>query len=187
MRTRGATAVSTATVEASEEDESLSTAPRLKFSESLSWRVGKPIATGELLRRLQAFSKELQGLEQGQVDNEALAKYAPHLVPTNILSHKDKGVRAWAACCLVDILRLCAPDAPFTTPQLNANTLPNIISVRRYTNVVDRTSSTTSSHASSLASTTPKVRTMVSIAMSCSRCPKSRVLSCSWTYPIPAH
>lgn len=127
MRTRGAAAINTATVDGLEDEDTLPTAPSLKFSESLSWRAGKPIATGELLRRLQGFSRELQGLEQGQVSNEALAKYAPDLVSTNFLSHKDKGVRAWAACCLVDILRLCAPDAPFTTQQLKANTLPNII------------------------------------------------------------
>jgi hypothetical protein len=27
-------------------------------------------------------------------------------------------VRAWATCCIVDVLRLCAPDAPFTRNQL---------------------------------------------------------------------
>ncbi|KAF8726601.1 hypothetical protein AX14_007667 [Amanita brunnescens Koide BX004] len=32
--------------------------------------------------------------------------------------HKDRGVKAYAACCLADVLRLYAPDAPYTQPEL---------------------------------------------------------------------
>lgn len=35
------------------------------------------------------------------------------LASTPILHHKDRGVRAVAACCLVDLLRLYAPNPPF--------------------------------------------------------------------------
>ncbi|KAL8658068.1 MAG: hypothetical protein Q9226_001300 [Calogaya cf. arnoldii] len=92
--------------------------PGLHFNQPLSWRAGKPIAVADLLRRLQTLSRELQGMEQEQNDRESFTKVAKELVNPNLLSHKDKGVKALTACCLVDILRICAPDAPFTGPQL---------------------------------------------------------------------
>lgn len=90
----------------------------LRFNESLSWRVGNPIAIADLLRRLQALAKELRELEQEDIPREAFTKVAKELVSPNLLAHKDKGVKAFVACCLVDILRLCAPDAPYTEQQL---------------------------------------------------------------------
>lgn len=115
MRTRAAASVA---VQPATPDEDDTTTDSLKFNEPLSWRAGKPIATGDLLRRLQAFAKELADLAQGDINRQSLARYAPDLISTNLLSHKDKGVRAHAACCLVDIFRLCAPDAPFNSAQL---------------------------------------------------------------------
>jgi len=90
----------------------------LQFNETLSWRAGKPIAITELLRRLQTLGKELRDLEQEDVPREAYTHVAKELANANLLAHKDKGIRAFTACCLVDILRLCAPDAPFTEKQL---------------------------------------------------------------------
>jgi sister chromatid cohesion protein PDS5 len=93
----------------------------LKFNEPLTWRAGRPIAVADLLRRLQALSKELQELEQEEVEREALVQPAKELATHNLLEHKDRGVRAWTACCLVDIFRLCAPDAPYTATQLKVS------------------------------------------------------------------
>ena len=90
----------------------------LVFNEPLSWRAGKPIATGELLKRLDALSNELREMDQEEIDKDSLTKVAKELAGQNLLSHKDKGVKAFAACCLVDVLKLCAPDAPFTGSQL---------------------------------------------------------------------
>ncbi|KAL8775385.1 MAG: hypothetical protein Q9209_000393 [Squamulea sp. 1 TL-2023] len=98
-----------------EESHSL---PGLRFTETLSWRAGKPIAVADLLRRLQALSKEMRGMEQGENERDSFTKVAKELVSPNLLAHKDKGVKALTASCLVDILRLCAPDAPFTGQQL---------------------------------------------------------------------
>ena len=92
--------------------------PGLKFNEPLSWRAGRPIAIAELLRRLQTLSKELAPLDQDESDKDSFIPVAKELVSPNLLAHKDNGVKAWTACCLVDILRLCAPDAPFTERQL---------------------------------------------------------------------
>ncbi|KAL9104978.1 MAG: hypothetical protein Q9163_000150 [Psora crenata] len=92
--------------------------PGLQFNENLSWRAGKPIPIADLLRRLQALSREMRALEQEESDRGSLTRVAKELASPNLLAHKDKGVRAWTACCLVDILRLCAPDAPYTGHQL---------------------------------------------------------------------
>lgn len=104
--------------EADEQQETPSGGQKLQFNEPLSWRAGKPIAIAELLRRLSTLSTELRGMEQGMVDKDSLVKVAKELAGHHLLAHKDKGVRAWTACCLVDILGLCAPDAPYTAAQL---------------------------------------------------------------------
>jgi sister-chromatid-cohesion protein PDS5 len=90
----------------------------LSFNQPLSWRAGRPIATGELLKRLDALSNELREMDQEETDKDSLTSVAKELAAPNLLNHKDKGVRAFTACCLVDILKLCAPDAPFTATQL---------------------------------------------------------------------
>jgi sister-chromatid-cohesion protein PDS5 len=98
----------------------------LEFDEELPWRPAKPIPTGTLLGRLERLSKELSELDQGATDLESLKDVASKLGHRNLLQHKDRGVKAYTACCLVDILRLYVPDAPFTDDQLKvrANCLP---------------------------------------------------------------
>jgi len=92
---------------------------RLTFSQPLSWRAGQhAIAAGELIKRLERLGHELQEMDQDETDKASLANVAKELVMLNLLGHKDKGVRAWTARCLVDVLKICAPDAPFTGTQL---------------------------------------------------------------------
>lgn len=90
----------------------------LRFNEPLSWRPGKPIPTDQLLKRLDRLSKELAEMDQENVDTNSLVKVSQELVSHQLLTHKDKGVRAYTACCLVDMLKLFAPNAPFKPPQL---------------------------------------------------------------------
>ncbi|PQE32263.1 hypothetical protein CJF32_00001018 [Rutstroemia sp. NJR-2017a WRK4] len=90
----------------------------LSFNEPLSWRAGKPIATATLLDRLKRLASELRELDQEEVDKSSLTDVAKELAAQNLLNHKDNGVKAWTACCLVDILKLCAPDAPYTQTQV---------------------------------------------------------------------
>ncbi|KAI0805260.1 armadillo-type protein [Xylaria sp. FL0064] len=90
----------------------------LQFNEPLSWRAGKPIATGELLRRLEKLSKELSDMDQETVDKDSLHGVAKDLASHHLLAHKEAGVKAYVASCLVDVLKLCAPEAPFTPKQL---------------------------------------------------------------------
>lgn len=93
----------------------------LQFDEPLSWRAGKPIPTGTLLKRLEKLSQELVDMDQDTIDKDSLTKVAKELAAHNLLAHKEGGVKAYTAACLVDILKLCAPDAPFTPTQLKVS------------------------------------------------------------------
>lgn len=93
----------------------------LQFKEPLSWRAGKPIPTSDLLRRLDKLSKELVEMDQETVNKASLTNVAKDLVSNNLLGHKEAGVKAHVASCLVDILKLCAPEAPFTPKQLKVS------------------------------------------------------------------
>lgn len=102
-----------------EQQEQDSEEVSLQFNEPLSWRQpGKPIPTDQLLKRLDRLSKELGEMDQDHVNTDSLTKVAKEVASHQLLNHKDKGVRAYTACCVVDILKLCAPNAPFTQSQL---------------------------------------------------------------------
>ena len=88
---------------------------KLAFTEKL---LTKGIATDALLKKLKTLHAQLTELEQEQVDVSSLGSVRKELVNTSILMHKDRGVKAYAACCLADILRLYAPDAPYTQGEL---------------------------------------------------------------------
>ncbi|OAQ89068.1 bimD protein [Purpureocillium lilacinum] len=91
---------------------------RLQFDQELTWRPAKPIPSATLVDRLERLSKELADFDQGEVDLDSIKPVTASLAHRNLLQHKDRGVKAYTACCLVDILRLFAPDAPFTDDQL---------------------------------------------------------------------
>ncbi|KAJ9622695.1 Sister chromatid cohesion protein pds5 [Taxawa tesnikishii (nom. ined.)] len=92
----------------------------LKFNEPLTWRAGKPIAIAELQRRLKALYAELAPMTQEEADRETLEPVAKELANANLLSHKDKGIKAYTALCIVEMFKLLAPDAPYTGGQLKA-------------------------------------------------------------------
>lgn len=98
---------------------------RLQFKEPLTWRPGKAIPLDTLLKRLDQLTRELAEMDQETTDPSSLTKVAKEVASHQLLNHKDKGVRAYTACCVVDILRLCAPDAPFTPSQLKVRTEAN--------------------------------------------------------------
>ncbi|KAK4990902.1 Sister chromatid cohesion protein pds5 [Elasticomyces elasticus] len=92
----------------------------LRFKEAITWRAGKPIAVSDLLRRLKTLFDELLSIGQEDTNRDALRSIAGDLVHANLLSHKDHGVKAWVACCIVEVFRICAPDAPFQPSQLKS-------------------------------------------------------------------
>ncbi|WEW61176.1 Sister chromatid cohesion protein pds5 [Emydomyces testavorans] len=100
------------------EEEDQTGMRRLRFNQSISWRAGRAIPVADLLQRLESLAAELRELDQEDTDRDSLTKVSQELATGHLLGHRDKGVRAWTACCVVDILRLCAPDAPFTANQL---------------------------------------------------------------------
>lgn len=92
--------------------------PGLNISQSLSWRPGKAIPVADLLARLENLSSQLRAYDEDQVDSQKFTPLAQDLANPNLLGHKDKGVRAWAISCVVDVLKTCAPEAPFLDAQL---------------------------------------------------------------------
>lgn len=88
---------------------------KLKFHDKL---VGKGLSTDALLKKLKNLHTQLADLDQERVDTATLATVRKELIHNTILLHKDRGVKAYTACCLADILRLFAPDAPYTHNEL---------------------------------------------------------------------
>lgn len=93
----------------------------LRFDEPLTWRPGKPIPVSQLLPRLQRLFEELNDMDQDRVDKDSLTEVAHALAQRNLLQHKEPPIKAYVAACLVEILRVCAPDAPFTEEQLKVS------------------------------------------------------------------
>ncbi|KAJ3482805.1 hypothetical protein NLI96_g6741 [Meripilus lineatus] len=88
---------------------------KLKFHDRLT---GKQLTIDALQKKLKSLHNELAEMDQEQVDTHSLSTVRKELIHPTILLHKDKGVRAYAACCLADLLRLYAPDAPYTQAEL---------------------------------------------------------------------
>ncbi|CAB4432910.1 unnamed protein product [Rhizophagus irregularis] len=90
---------------------------RLQFKQKLV-SSQKPFSTAELLKRLKNLFGEVSVMDQDQVDLDSLKGVTRDLINANLIGHKDWGVRAYVACCISDLLRLYAPDAPYTVHEL---------------------------------------------------------------------
>lgn len=90
----------------------------LQMNEPLSWRAGKPIPVSELLRRLKALYEELCSMDNEEADRDTLVPKAQELAGTQLLDHKDKGVKAYAMLCITQMFALLAPNAPYKESQL---------------------------------------------------------------------
>lgn len=88
---------------------------KLQFRDKL---LSKGITTDALQKKLKALYTELSGMDQEHVDVPSLSGVRKELISRTVLLHKDRGVKAYAANCLAEILRLYAPDAPYTQPEL---------------------------------------------------------------------
>lgn len=91
------------------------TKKRLTFNEKLA---GKGVTTDALLKKLKTLHTQLATLDQENVDVTSLNTARSELIHVSLLLHKDRGVKAYTACCLADILRLYAPEAPYTQHEL---------------------------------------------------------------------
>ncbi|KAG0303829.1 hypothetical protein BGZ98_006232 [Dissophora globulifera] len=82
----------------------------------------------ELLKKLKELHTELKAMDQEIVDTSSLSSVTKQLIDSSVINHKDKGVRIYVACCIADLLRLYAPDAPYTNSNLKVRTL-NVLDV----------------------------------------------------------
>ncbi|KAG0146246.1 hypothetical protein CROQUDRAFT_107255 [Cronartium quercuum f. sp. fusiforme G11] len=89
---------------------------RLQFNQSLV--KDAKLTTNELIKRLYSLHQELANLRQEDVETDSLSKIHKELIHPSLLVHKDKTVKALVACHLADMLRLHAPDAPYTAHEL---------------------------------------------------------------------
>jgi sister-chromatid-cohesion protein PDS5 len=105
-----------------EVEEQEEAAQILEFDEPLTWRAGRPIQVAELLKRLKALYEELSAMEQLEVEDQAgrdaVTPKAQELGSSQLLGHKDKGVKAWTLACIVQMFRILAPNAPYKAGQL---------------------------------------------------------------------
>ena len=88
---------------------------KLRFRDKL---VGKGLTTDALQKKLKQLHQELAEMDQEHVDVASLNAVRKDRINTSILLHKDRGVKAYAACCLADILKLYAPEAPYNHDEL---------------------------------------------------------------------
>ncbi|KAL6073815.1 Sister chromatid cohesion protein pds5, variant 3 [Balamuthia mandrillaris] len=75
--------------------------------------VSASLSKAELLRRLGKLYKFLKSMKQDNRSKSMLDSTAATLVQKELLTHKNSEVRLLTACCLADIIRIYAPDAPY--------------------------------------------------------------------------
>lgn len=91
----------------------------LQFQKSLISTAKDPIPLKELLGRLQVLQEELATLDQDSVDLNSIENVKNELVNKKLLKHANVGVQAYTCCAISDVLRVYAPDAPFTAGELS--------------------------------------------------------------------
>lgn len=77
--------------------------------------------------------------QDSEEEKELYLNLALHLASDFFLKHPDKDVRLLVACCLADIFRIYAPEAPYTSPdKLKVNKI-NLIFHSRFLHSVTNT------------------------------------------------
>mmetsp|Transcript_13616 Transcript_13616/g.22441 ORF Transcript_13616/g.22441 Transcript_13616/m.22441 type:complete len:1290 (-) Transcript_13616:585-4454(-) len=76
------------------------------------------LSKDEVSKRVKALQSLLADLDQDTDKREDLRHAAQALVQPFIFDNTDKTIKLLAACCLADIIRIFAPDAPYSDPQL---------------------------------------------------------------------
>ncbi|KFM69551.1 Sister chromatid cohesion protein PDS5-like protein B-A, partial [Stegodyphus mimosarum] len=78
--------------------------------------INNDLSTDDLVRRLKECAQSFQNMSQ-EDDNSAYIPLAMHLASENFLEHPSKDVRLLIACCIADVFRVFAPDAPYKDPE----------------------------------------------------------------------
>ncbi|XP_039299402.1 sister chromatid cohesion protein PDS5 homolog B [Nilaparvata lugens] len=77
--------------------------------------VDDSLGADELIRRLKTLAHTLQGMGQGMY--QQYIPLAIHLADDAFLLHPSRDVQLLIACCIADVLRVYAPDAPYKDPE----------------------------------------------------------------------
>jgi sister-chromatid-cohesion protein PDS5 len=103
------------------------------------------VKKAELLNYLNSLHKSLSGLSQNAIDHpKGLTKIAQQIISERILSYSDKDVVLLVSCCIVDILRVYAPDAPYKDEEM-VRVFSVIFAQLRLLSTYDKNSATVSS------------------------------------------
>ncbi|KAG8200522.1 hypothetical protein JTE90_000597 [Oedothorax gibbosus] len=78
--------------------------------------INHELSTDDLVRRLKECAQSFQNMSQ-EDDNSAYIPLALHLASESFLEHPSKDVRLLIACCIADVFRVFAPDAPYKDPE----------------------------------------------------------------------
>ncbi|XP_070391470.1 sister chromatid cohesion protein PDS5 homolog B isoform X2 [Dermacentor albipictus] len=78
--------------------------------------ISDDLSTDDLVRRLKECAQTFQNLSQDE-DNNAYVQLALHLAGEGFLNHHSKDVRLLVACCIADVFRVFAPEAPYKDPE----------------------------------------------------------------------
>ncbi|OUM55003.1 hypothetical protein BVG19_g4478 [[Candida] boidinii] len=92
---------------------------KLRFDQELISTVTNHISTKELISRLQELYEELSSIDPDSLDISSVASVKDQLVNKKLLKNANTGIQTLTACCLSDILRIYAPDAPYNAQQLS--------------------------------------------------------------------
>ncbi|KAI3653742.1 hypothetical protein MP228_001689 [Amoeboaphelidium protococcarum] len=75
-------------------------------------------STTELIKNMKLLLNGLKSLDQETTDTNSLNSVTRELISPVILAHRDKTVKAIVSYCLANLLRLYAPEAPFSHSEL---------------------------------------------------------------------
>uniref|UniRef100_A0A336L3C1 CSON002650 protein n=1 Tax=Culicoides sonorensis TaxID=179676 RepID=A0A336L3C1_CULSO len=75
--------------------------------------ISEDLGQDELIRRLKTLTHTLQAMGQDEGVYEQYIPLALHLADACFLEHPSKDVQLLIACCIADVLRVYAPEAPY--------------------------------------------------------------------------
>lgn len=75
--------------------------------------ISDDLGQDELIRRLKTLTHTLQAMGQDEGVYEQYIPLTLHLADDCFLDHPSRDVQLLIACCIADILRIYAPEAPY--------------------------------------------------------------------------
>ncbi|XP_054273999.1 sister chromatid cohesion protein PDS5 homolog B-like isoform X2 [Macrosteles quadrilineatus] len=79
--------------------------------------INEELGSDELIRRLKTLAHTLQAMGQDEGMYQQYIPLALHLAEEHFLMHQSKDVQLLIACCIADVLRVYAPEAPYKDPE----------------------------------------------------------------------